>query len=426
MKAATTVATPSKSTATTTGAQEKRPRRRVCMAVDTVATKNVHVMRAATALANAGIDVTIVDVEQRTDAPRQEVVDGITLCHIIMPSWYISTHFKPWFLVKYAVLFMRCVLRLACLPTEVYHAQDQQMLPVCWLASLIRRKSLVYDAYEIPLTSPVAFKWRRLRRFALSLLRPMVARCDAVIVVSPPMVEEFQCGFGGPVPVVVRNILPYQLPRTSNRLREHLGLSNQTRIALYQGMVQPNRELDRLVHAAHYLGPNTVIVILGSGPSWDDLGKLIEREGLQERVRIVPAVPYEELLDWTASADLGLIIFRPDITPNIKVCLPNKLFEFLMAGLPVLASDLPAVADLLSQYQVGRVLKSLEPRDIGAAITTMLEDCAGRAAMHERALDTSARELRWEVESQRLVHLYDDMFATAAPLIEFPDNSTQA
>ena len=128
--------------------------------------------------------------------------------------------------------------------------------------------------------------------------------------------------------------------------------------------------------------------------------------------KFCPPVPYEELLEWTASADIGLIIYSPDDSPNVKMCLPNKLFEYLMAGIPVLASELDAVVDVIKSYSVGQVASSLSPADVGAAITAMLADPVALADMSRHALDAARQEFCWEKEKQQLIQFYQNILET--------------
>jgi glycosyltransferase involved in cell wall biosynthesis len=96
--------------------------------------------------------------------------------------------------------------------------------------------------------------------------------------------------------------------------------------------------------------------------------------------------------------------------------LPNKLFECIMAGLPVLASPLPAVADVITGYGVGRIVQSLEPAAIAEAITSVLADRDALERMHRRALDAARDEFNWEHESQTLIALYRDLVPGKAPV----------
>jgi glycosyltransferase involved in cell wall biosynthesis len=141
------------------------------------------------------------------------------------------------------------------------------------------------------------------------------------------------------------------------------------------------------------------------------LEALIAQEGVADRVKIIPQVPYEELLDWTASADIGLISSSPTYSLSVRYALPNKLFEYLMVGLPVLSLEVDSIANVLRTHDVGLVLSSLEPSAIAAGINTMLADREALARMQRNALEISQNEFNWEKESQRLIRLYQEILA---------------
>jgi glycosyltransferase involved in cell wall biosynthesis len=244
----------------------------------------------------------------------------------------------------------------------------------------------------------------------------MVSRCSAVITASPHYVPELQALYHASNVKVVRNVPFYKAIASSNRLRQHLGLGSAVRIALYQGYMQENRELHRLVLAAKYLAPNIVIVMMGraSETVYAQLAALIAHEQVGERVKLLPAVPYAELLDWTASADIGLTIFSPDYSPSIRFTLPNKLFEYLMAGRPVISAQLDAIVDVINTYDVGCVVPSDNPSAIGAAINAMLADTTALTRMHRNALEVARNEFLWEKEQHVLLQLYHDILETYA------------
>lgn len=385
---------------------------RVCMHVLGTARTDVRVLREATALVQAGMEVTIIDIEKGRIRPLEEELDGIHVKHLVMPGWFVPARFKPWFLVKLVWMIICSTLKLLRTPADIYHAHDDTALPACYIAARLRHKLLVYDAHELPLTEPSVTRWRLLCMLATRLLKYMMARCASIITVSAPIMHELQRRYGGRRAVVIRNILQYQAPVFSDQLRRHLGLSAETRIVLFQGNLD-SRGLDRLIPAARFLDPGIMMVMMGRGAIQNDLQACIIREGVSDRVRIIPPVPYAELLTWTASADLGLIIYAPTtgltLTPNIQMCLPNKLFEYLMAGLPVLVSSLDAVVDIIRTYDVGGIVASLDPEEIGRAISGMLADREGLARMHRNALAATQRDLCWESESRRLIICYQDI-----------------
>ena len=160
-----------------------------------------------------------------------------------------------------------------------------------------------------------------------------------------------------------------------------------------------------------------MIVLMGSGPSQRALETLVATEGIGDRVCILPPVPYDELLSWTASADVGLIVYDGSHSPNVHYCLPNKLFEYLMAGVPVVASQLEAVAEILDRYDVGTVTPSIEPEAVGRTLATLLEDATHLERMRQNALTAARSELRWDVESTHLLALYQEIVATPHPAV---------
>jgi glycosyltransferase involved in cell wall biosynthesis len=381
----------------------------VCLSLPVRLRTDVRARRVAATLADAGYVVSIIDFESDRRLPDTETLNNITVTHMKMPSLFVPARFKPWFLVKLTWMFVRAARQLLRMPADIYHASDLKALLPTYIAARLRRKPLIFESYELPLVEPKVRRWRRLHALAVRMIRLLIKRCDAVIVVSPPIVREVHHQYGGPMPTLLRNMPTYQPPLASNRLRERLGLPATTRIALYQGNISENRSLDVLVRAARYLPDNLVIILMGNGPSTERLAALIAHEEVGERVRLVPAVSYSELLAWTASADLGLIIYPPNSSPNVRYCLPNKLFEYLMAGLPVLDSPLDAVNDILETYGVGASVGTLDPEVVGRTIGQLLGDTQRLAEMRQRALAASAGDLRWEIEQTRLVSLYQSV-----------------
>jgi glycosyltransferase involved in cell wall biosynthesis len=397
----------------------------VCIHTLRPANEDVRALRTALALSQAGFLVSIVDVEHDPARARDETLRSIRLKFIAAQSdeelasvrvrhvfisgrlmqYYNPIRVAPWMLFK-ALRILRGTVELLHTPADVYHASDITALPGCYVAARLRRKPLVFEPYELPLVQPWIARRPFLQACCIHLLRRLLPQCSSVIVTSPRYAVEFQRRYGGSEPAIIRNIPLYQPPVSSDRIREYLGVSSAVRITLYQGGLNSDRGLDTLVRAAKYLNAGTVIVLKAWGEDQAALESLIAQEGVGDRVKFVPQVPYEELQAWTGSADIGLIIYQPR-SLSVQLTLPNKLFEYLMAGIPVLASPLDAVADVLRAYDVGRIVTFLEPREVGRAINAMLADKAGLVRMRANALAASQRDLCWEVESQKLLQLYE-------------------
>jgi glycosyltransferase involved in cell wall biosynthesis len=305
-------------------------------------------------------------------------------------------------------------------PADAYHAHDEATLPACFIASLLRRKRLVFDAHELPLDE-TSIRWPWLLKLFSYLLAFILPRCAGIITVSEPIAQEIRKRYHTSEITVVRNILPYKSVPKSDLLRQSLDLGSDVRIALYQGSLQANRGLAELIRAAPFLDPDIVIIMLGKGNATElvKLEAIIAEVGLPDRVRILPAVPYAELLNWTASADIGLIVNPPEISLNVQMCLPNKFFEYLMVGLPVLSTALDVVGEIIRAYDVGRVMIGEGGGDgeghrsvvIGEAINVMLADAQGLVRMHGNALAVVRDEFCWEKERMRLICLYRGILA---------------
>lgn len=371
---------------------------------------DIRAKRIARTLLENGYAVTVLDIETERTCPVKEMQNGVRVQHHIEPFWYIARRWEPWFFVEAVRNFVRSVKELIKTPADIYHACDITALPASYIAAVTRRKPLILDMYELPVPVPetrIAF-WRWAGRFLVYFLRLILPRCAQVISVSPGAVEilERVCRISNIQ--LLRNVPEYRFVKKSERLRRHLNLPASTGIALYQGNIQPDRGLDILVRAAAFLKDGNVIVIMGQGVKGTlcQLQELIVREGVADKVKLLPPVAYEELLEWTASADIGLTLFSPDYSLSIRYCLPNKFFEYLMAGLPVLSSSLDVLEKIINTYGVGQVTPSLAPEDVGAAINVLLADRPALARMSQNALRVARDEFNWQKESAHLLQLY--------------------
>jgi O-antigen/teichoic acid export membrane protein len=401
----------------------KRPGRRrgarplrVCMHVRGPLRSDARVRREARTLLEEGYIVTVVDVEPQAVAARSEQIEGIAVHHLVKPAWFVPARL-PWRIGRSAGKFVSCTLALWRVKADLYHAHDVNALTACYCVARLRRRPVIFDAHELPLYE-FDRVCRPLRRLLWRGLSHLLARCAGIITVSPAIMQEMRTRYAVDALTLVRNIPPYQAPGPSERLRQHCGLSATTRIALYQGNLQADRGLDLLVRAARFLAAGQVIVLMGRavGQTGEQLQALIASEGVAGQVRILPAVPYAELGAWTASADVGLLLFAPAFSANIRLCLPNKLFEYLMAGLPVLATPLEAVSEVLHATRAGQVVAALTPADIGAELNALLADDARRAQLRANALQAARTQLCWEQERRQLTALYERL----CPMVQMP------
>jgi glycosyltransferase involved in cell wall biosynthesis len=225
-----------------------------------------------------------------------------------------------------------------------------------------------------------------------------------VITVSDGIAERLRRRYHLPrTPTVVRNVTALSR-RGPGGLRMLIGIDRSTPLILHQGAPAPDRGCELLLAALKQL-PGTHLAFLGDPePGYATALRGVVREhDLQERVTMLASVPLEQLLAHTAEADVGVTLLQ-DTCENHRLALPNKLFEYIAAGVPVVASALPETRALIERYGVGWCVA---PGDASALAETL--DLAlrrhGDVELRER-LARAAEDLSWEHEQQRLLALY--------------------
>lgn len=281
-------------------------------------------------------------------------------------------------------------------PPQALHAHDLNTLPVAAALARRLRLPLTYDAHELypeisTLSEREAATWRFLERH-------LVGRADHVLTVCGSIAAELERRYGTPRPTVLLNCPP------ARSMNGTSGGGDGEPVVLYQGGFAPHRGLDTLVRSAHGLERGR-IVLMGWGRLEDELRELIAREGLHERVGIVPPVPPAEVVARAAEASVGVIPYEP-VGLNNTYTTPNKLFDYMAAGLPVVASRLPELIRFVEQGEMGLAFTPGDPAALAAALNEVLADPDRYDRMRARARE-SARRYTWERESPKLIALYE-------------------
>ena len=249
-------------------------------------------------------------------------------------------------------------------------------------------------------------KWNYAR-----LERALIGKADAAITVGPAVAAELAARYGVRPPEVVLNTPNYRdLSAGSDYLRRRLGLAADRRIVLFQGAVLPNRGLPELVQSLDQLPPAYHLVCLGFnlGVDQEVVRREIARLGLQERVHLLDALPAPAFLEATASADVGIFLV-PGHNKNEQFALPNKVFEYMMAGLPFVATDWPEVAEVVRRTGAGVTIDRIAPDAIAGAVAAVMADPAHYQAMRRAALEAARSEYNWEHQAGRLLSVYRDL-----------------
>jgi len=316
--------------------------------------------------------------------------------------------------VRMAAIFMTVrsqarALRLVDPGADLYHAMAYMGIPVALgLAGRHPGSRVVYDARDIYVDANNLARLPRPVRMVLGWFeRGWARRADRVVTVNRPYAEVMAARWDLPLPAIVLNCA-YRRHRAEpapRRFHEQLGLAASVRVILYQGGWSPNRGIEQLLEAI-LLVDNAVLVLLGYGPLARDLEVAAKRPDLEGRVHLLPAVAPEELLDWVAAADVVAMPIQPS-TLNHRLTTPNKLFEAMAAGVPVVASDLPGMSGIVRDTGCGLVCDPTDPGAIARAIRAILDAPEPeRAGYRERALAAADSVYNWETQAEVLLDEY--------------------
>ncbi|WP_136313942.1 glycosyltransferase [Actinomyces procaprae] len=294
---------------------------------------------------------------------------------------------------------------LAWMP-DVVHANDGNTLaPAMWIVDRCNAR-LVYDSHELWLHRNVRSDRPLARRVEAAIERRGIRRADAVITVSPSIVEWLTEHYRlERPPTLVRNIpAAGPLPDPARgRLHELAGLVPTDRVIAYGGRITTSRGIEETVAALPHLPADVHLVMLGYGePDYlDVIAQEAARHGVSDRVHRVGPVAPHEVADALSDADVAVVHVRPTCL-SYRFALPNKLFESIRGGLPVAAADLPDIRGVVEHYGVGEVFSGEDPADLAATISRILDG----SEKYRAAALAACPQLTWEHETAALIGAY--------------------
>jgi glycosyltransferase involved in cell wall biosynthesis len=291
---------------------------------------------------------------------------------------------------------------------DVWHGHD--LLGLLTARDLQKKYGggLVHDSHELFVEAGSA---ARLPAPARSFLRRLeggaTRKADAVITVNPSIARELKAHYGVD-PVVVMNCPPLAPERGRGRLRDHLGLGDRP-VILYHGIISRGRGLEQLVDSIPSLPADSAVVLLGYGDLAPSFATLSTEAAYADHLYVVPAVPIAELPDWICDADVGVIAFQP-VDRNNVLGTPNKLFEYMESGVPMVVSDFPEMRRIVTETGAGIARDTSTAAALAAAINEILDETAEAKAGRRRSARAAAESTyNWRVQSQKLLAIYEDL-----------------
>jgi glycosyltransferase involved in cell wall biosynthesis len=287
-----------------------------------------------------------------------------------------------------------------------YFASDLYSLPTAYLTARLRHAKLAYDSRELYSSIAALHRRKRTQRFWSYVERKIIPRTDVVFTVNGSLAESISNRYSTRKPTTLLNCPFRQAIQKSDRLRTVLSIPHDARILLYQGGLQIGRGIHIMLSVIKKV-PDTVLVLMGSGKLRSEILEIIKREKLDQKVFLLDAVPVTQLLGYTSSADVGLCLIE-NLGASYYYSLPNKLFEYVVAGVPVVASNFPEITGFVESNKVGLVVDPDKEDDVVGAIEQLLTD----AEMHLECVKNclrAANRYTWENESLKLVRAIENL-----------------
>lgn len=296
---------------------------------------------------------------------------------------------------------------------DVIHVHDLPKLRACAIANNRQKAHLVYDAHEFYPEQPrLSDKQKALFR---RLERKYIKKADVVITVNPLLARVMEKTYRRiNIEILENAISPPQgfnpVSGKYNLLRKECRLQSKDKILLYQGWIAPGRNLETIIKGMALVKDTRIkLIIMGYGNYVDQLKDLTQEINLEDRVIFVPSKNQDELLSYTASADIGLIPYPYNKDLNTHYVSPNKLYEFISAGLPILSNNLPFVCQIVETNKFGVCTDLQVPEKFAEAIN---EFSWSKLRTYRKNLLNEKHLFEWPSESKKLLRIYNEMETT--------------
>ena len=287
---------------------------------------------------------------------------------------------------------------------DVYHAHDLDGLLAAFLPAFLKRKILIYDSHELWSESYPFENLRGIKWLLPILEKILIWKIKAGITVNQSIARYLEKRYHK------QFIAIYNYPRLSNKKADY-NLKKRFRgkfIILHLGAADEGRGLEQIVKAASFLSSKYKIVFLGGGKSEKQIKALVAELRLKEIIIFLPAVSPEKIFSTIYGADLGLALTQKQ-SLSYYYSLPNKIFQYLRASIPILGSNFPEFEKIIISEKIGEVISPSNPEEIAFKIKEMTKK--PNFQKYHRRLKNLGQKYNWQNQSQTLVRFYQKILS---------------
>ncbi len=306
--------------------------------------------------------------------------------------------------ILYYLNFLRILFReLLKTRSSIYIAEDIYTLPLVTFVSKLRGAKLYYNSREFYAFLGGLRNRKKLQSAIRAIEKFFIKKTDKVFVTGEGDAEFLQEYYGISNTVVVRNLPLEKKPQNKIDLRAKLNIPANDLILLYQGVILEGRGFKPILHTLAEIN-NFHFVVLGSGVFQSKYEELAEKLNISNRVHFLGTIDQTELINYTAATDIGLALIE-NISKSYYYALPNKLFEYIMAEVPVLCSNLPQMKKIVEGYKVGEVVDIEKNGELKTRLKYLLVN-RDKLFEYKQNCKSASSELNWQKEYEKVKHLF--------------------
>ncbi len=333
------------------------------------------------------------------DLPARELKGGVPIHRLPIPVWKGGPF-------KFLLFNLKLFFKLFGTTFDLLHCHDLWVLPASALAARLKGKKLVYDAHEYYAGLEIFQHKRCSRVLWLQVQRWLMPLVDALIAVNPEQLARYQEDF----PRLRRCRVLFNFPRCrSGGSTRTPGFQDRENVVLFQGIFKPGRGLFSLLTAFEGMDETIHLWLIGFGELEDRLKQRFRSHPRRSQIHFLGKLPLPSIGRFTRRARVGVVLFEPT-SINYRLAAPNKFFEYVSAGTPIVASRIPTFEALNQQFEVALLVDPNKPEEISRAIRILLQQPDVWHRLHQQCL--KARTVWcWEQQEDRLLSLYNDLIS---------------
>lgn len=362
-------------------------KKRVIISVTSDLTTDNRIQKVANSLKNANFEVIVVARKTRQSLPFSANYKVHRFRTLFTKSFLFYAEFN--ILLFFFLLFSKA---------DIYLSNDLDTLLPNYLVTRIKKKRLIYDSHELFTEVPELYNrhfvkriWSLVERFTLPSIKYCYTVCESIA-------NYYNKKYGTKMQVV-RNA-----PLQTDFVQENLFLHQEfpsKKIIIYQGAVNVGRGIEWIIDAMKYI-ENAVFLIIGDGDIRKKLELHAEQKQLKDKVYFLGKVASKELPNYTRCADLGVCLLS-NKSLSYYYSLPNRIFDFMHARVPILASNFPEIASIINHYKIGECIEKHDPKSLAETINRMLN-----GSFDKSIFDIAIKENSWQNEEKTLLKIFNN------------------